>query len=124
MTATNNPKLNNLYHYLLMFAVVYFIGYKCKSENYTFDGRYIGFPIAMLIVTTVFGGFLEYLQATIMKVDFDRVDVLRYAIGGASGVVAYTFFPAQVWIVYASSIPAAIACVLTLAHYWKVKKNQ
>lgn len=120
----NNAKLNNIFHYVVMFPIAYLIGLGCAAEGYTFDGRYFGFPAAMLLVTGVLGGIIEGAVKLVMGSKMDKKDVLRYGIGGLLGGITYVFYPDHSWVVYASGIPAAIVSILTLAHYWKVKKGQ
>jgi len=120
----NNEKLNNAFHYLVMHPVAYLIGLGCAAEQYTPDGRYFGFPTVMLIGLAALGGAIEGLVKLVMNSRFDKKDVLRYGIGGLLGGITYALYPGHNWVLWASGIPAAIVSILTLAHYWKVKKNQ
>lgn len=121
--------LRNLAHPYIYLFLIYGMFVACKADSYTWDGRYIGMPIAALILNTWAGHVWEWCQKFFLKANYDVKDVYRSVAGGVVAVIAFIIdphlfesYPILKWNVWAALALIVISILLGLRLMYKRKQ--
>lgn len=90
-------KINDLFHIILGFTVMYDIGVATNFYTYTLMGKLIGVTGASVILGGIFGVTWESLKEKYQKSKFNKKDIMRGIIGFTiGGFCASLFAPIQI----------------------------
>ncbi len=73
--------MRNALHIILGAVIMFVIGWLTDFSEYTTEGKYIGVPVASLIIGTFIGFCWEGYWDNKYKGTFDKNDIIRTAIG-------------------------------------------
>jgi len=97
-------EINDIFHYILGFSIMYDIGVLTKFYTYTIEAKIIGVTLVSILFGFIFSGVWEGTSK-----DFDKKDILRTATGFAlGGIVANWIAPNQTLIIVCNIISAMI----------------